>query len=54
MRQSLQHKIDYSISLLKKAEPMAMEYSDRGFFLAFSGGKDSQTLYHIAKQGGKI
>lgn len=52
MKQSLQRKIDYSISLLKKAEPMAMEYSDKGFFLAFSGGKDSQALYHIAKQGG--
>lgn len=45
-------KIDHSIALLKKAEPMAFEYSDKGFFLAFSGGKDSQCLYHIAKQAG--
>lgn len=28
---------------------MAMEYSEKGFFLAFSGGKDSQALYHVAK-----
>lgn len=52
MTPHLQHKIEYSIALLKKAEAMAMEYSDKGFFLAFSGGKDSQALYHIAKQGG--
>lgn len=49
---ALKDKINYSIELLRKAESMAMEYSDKGFFLAFSGGKDSQALYHIAKQGG--
>lgn len=49
---NLQQKIEYSIALLRKAEPMAMEYSDKGFFLAFSGGKDSQSLYHIARLGG--
>lgn len=49
---NLQQKIEYSIALLRKAEPMAMEYSDKGFFLAFSGGKDSQALYHIARLGG--
>lgn len=50
---NLQQKIEYSIALLRKAEPMAMEYSDKGFFLAFSGGKDSQSLYHIARLGGE-
>lgn len=44
--------IQYSINLLKRAEPMALKMSDRGFFLAFSGGKDSQCLYHIAKMAG--
>lgn len=46
---NLKHKIDYSIALLKKAEPLALQYRDYGFFLSFSGGKDSQALYHIAK-----
>lgn len=49
---ALNEKIEYSINLLRKAEQMAMEYSDKGFFLAFSGGKDSQALYHVAKLAG--
>ena len=49
---ALNDKIEYSINLLRKAEQMAMEYSDKGFFLAFSGGKDSQALYHVAKLAG--
>lgn len=49
---SLQNKIDYSISLLRKAEPLALKMSSNGFYLAFSGGKDSQCLYHIAKLAG--
>ena len=49
---ALKEKIDYSINLLRKAQKMAMEYSEDGFFLAFSGGKDSQALYHIAKMAG--
>lgn len=49
---ALNEKTEYSINLLRKAEQMAMEYSDKGFFLAFSGGKDSQALYHVAKLAG--
>ena len=49
---ALQDKIDYSINLLRRAEPMALRMSDKGYFLAFSGGKDSQCLYHIAKEAG--
>ena len=49
MRDGLKRKIDHSIQLLQKAEKLAMQYSDKGFFLAFSGGKDSQALYHIAR-----
>ena len=49
---ALNDKIEYSINLLRKAGQMAMEYSDKGFFLAFSGGKDSQALYHVAKLAG--
>lgn len=53
MRKSLQDKIDYSINLLRKAERLALRLDpDNGFYLAFSGGKDSQALYHIAKMAG--
>ena len=49
----LDKKIDYSINLLRKAEPMALRLDpENGFYLAFSGGKDSQALYHIAQMAG--
>lgn len=53
MRKSLQDKIDYSVNLLRKAERLALRIDpENGFYLAFSGGKDSQALYHIAKMAG--
>ena len=53
MREALQQKIDKSITLLRKAEALALKYDPQdGFYLAFSGGKDSQALYHIAKLAG--
>lgn len=49
-RPSLVGKIEKSIELLHKALPVAKKYDpDNGFHLAFSGGKDSQALYHIAQ-----
>ena len=42
-------KLKHSIDLLKKAERLALNYSNKGFCLAFSGGKDSQALYHVSK-----
>lgn len=48
----LQEKIDNSIAIIKKAEKMALSYSDEGFHLAFSGGKDSQVIYELAKMAG--
>lgn len=49
----LTKKIDYSISLLRKCENMALEMDpENGFYLAFSGGKDSQVLYHLAIMSG--
>lgn len=46
-------KIEYSINLLRKCENMALEMDpENGSYLAFSGGKDSQVLYHIAKMAG--
>lgn len=49
---TLQDKIDHSISVIKKAEKMALSYSEEGFHLAFSGGKDSQVIYELAKMAG--
>lgn len=53
MGSNMNDKIEYSINLLKKAEKMALRLDpENGFYLAFSGGKDSQALYHIAKMAG--
>lgn len=53
MTTSLQNKIDYSIALLRKSEKLALLYDkEDGFYMGFSGGKDSQALYHIAKMAG--
>lgn len=48
----LRQKIEYSIRLLQKAERLALAYDARGYYLAFSGGKDSQALLHIAQLAG--
>lgn len=46
-------KLNYSIDLLRKAENLALRLDpENGFYLAFSGGKDSQALYHVAKMAG--
>lgn len=43
----------HSVELLQKAEKIALNYdAEQGYFLAFSGGKDSQALYHIAQLAG--
>ena len=50
---SLQDKIYNSIVLLLRSERMAREYDpENGFYLAFSGGKDSLVLYHLARMAG--
>lgn len=49
---SLQKKIDYSIKVIQKAERLAISMNYEGFWLAFSGGKDSQVLYHLALMAG--
>lgn len=49
----LQRRIMHSVELLRKSEQLALRYNSKdGFFLAFSGGKDSQALYHVAKLAG--
>lgn len=46
-------KLQHSIDIIRKSERLAMRYDkEDGFFLAFSGGKDSQALYHVAQMAG--
>lgn len=45
-------KINKAIDLLKKAEKIALKYDKDGFYLCFSGGKDSQCIYHLCKLAG--
>lgn len=53
LRPGLVEKIDYSIDLMRKGEQLAMKYDPTdGYYLAFSGGKDSQCLYHVAQLAG--
>ena len=50
---SLAKRIEYSIELIQKAEKMALRLDpDNGFYNTFSGGKDSQVLYHLVKLAG--
>ena len=52
---NLDKKIDYSIALLRKAESMALRLDpENGFYLAFSGGKDSQGYYPQDSCGGAV
>lgn len=43
---TIRTKLDIAIQRLKSFEP------PEGYFLAFSGGKDSQCIYHLAKMAG--
>lgn len=42
----IRDKVEIAIGRLKAFEP------EEGYYLAFSGGKDSQTIYHLCKLGG--
>lgn len=49
----LRKKMEYTLQLLQKAEKIALSYDQEdGFYLAFSGGKDSQALLHMAQLAG--
>lgn len=49
----LREKIQHSVELIRKAEKIALMYDPKnGFYNTFSGGKDSQTLFHIVKMSG--
>ncbi len=51
--EDMRRKIRHSVDLLRKSERLALAYDPAdGFYLAFSGGKDSQCLYHVARLAG--
>ena len=51
--EGLRTKMLHSVELLQKAEKIALNYDAKnGYYLAFSGGKDSQTLFHMAQLAG--
>lgn len=46
-------KLKHSIELLQKAERLALKYDpENGFYNTFSGGKDSQAMYHVVEMAG--
>jgi phosphoadenosine phosphosulfate reductase len=49
MEQPLDRKIELAIKLLQGYEEMALQLSPDGFYLAFSGGKDSIVIKELAK-----
>lgn len=52
-KQSFRIKLIHSVELMQKAERIALLYDNiDGYYLAFSGGKDSQALYHVAQLAG--
>lgn len=49
----LGEKVKYSVDLIRKSEKIALRYDpEDSFYNTFSGGKDSQVLYHIVKMSG--
>lgn len=41
-----------AIAMLQKGERLALSLNPNGYYLAFSGGKDSAVLYYLAKKAG--
>ena len=49
----MREKIIHSVELVRKGEKFALMYDpEDGYYNTFSGGKDSQALYHIVKMSG--
>lgn len=46
----LQQKIENSLRIIKRAEPLALQYQPYGLVVAFSGGKDSIVLADLVKR----
>ena len=52
MNSSLQSKIEASVTTIQRAAKLAQNYTGKPLVVAFSGGKDSQTVYHLAEAAG--
>lgn len=49
---SLRPKVERAVETFKMFEEMALRLHPEGYYLAFSGGKDSQAVYHLAQIAG--
>lgn len=52
MNSILQSKIEASIATIQRAAKLAQNYTGKPLVVAFSGGKDSQTVYHLTEAAG--
>ena len=52
MNNILQSKIETSITTIQRAAKLAQNYTGKPLVVAFSGGKDSQTVYHLTEAAG--
>lgn len=52
MNSILQSKIETSITTIQRAAKLAQNYTGKPLVVAFSGGKDSQTVYHLTEAAG--
>ena len=52
MNSIMQSKMETSIATIQKAAKLAQNYTGKPLVVAFSGGKDSQTVYHLAEAAG--
>lgn len=50
MENRLKYKIDAAIDFIQRGEKLALSLNEQGYFVAFSGGKDSQVLLWLVQQ----
>lgn len=50
MENRLQYEIDAAIDFIQRGEKLALSLNEQGYFVAFSGGKDSQVLLWLVQQ----
>lgn len=50
MENRLKYEIDAAINFLQRGEKLALSLNEQGYFVAFSGGKDSQVLLWLVQQ----
>lgn len=43
----LRKQMEHTREVILKALPLALKYDEKGFYVGFSGGKDSQALFHM-------